>query len=145
MRQLIAATPDNPNRNAVETGSNNRWNNQAFSSVLRGTDPMHRFQSRGYYGQQHQYHMDNKVLDQVPDSPQADLKRLFNPAMFVEVTVPKQTNLTSGYWHIKIHEKDAEKLDFTTNFGLYEWLKLPFGWKNSPAVFQRTIRRILQK
>ncbi|GFV36422.1 retrovirus-related Pol polyprotein from transposon 17.6 [Trichonephila clavipes] len=54
-------------------------------------------------------------------------------------------DLTSGYWHIKIHEKDAEKLAFTTNFGLYKWLRLPFGWKNSPAVFQRTIRQILQK
>ncbi|GFS49602.1 uncharacterized protein TNCV_821401 [Trichonephila clavipes] len=33
----------------------------------------------------------NKDLDQVPDSPEADLKRLFNPAMDVEDTVPKQT------------------------------------------------------
>ncbi|GFW41004.1 retrotransposable element Tf2 protein type 3 [Trichonephila clavipes] len=33
----------------------------------------------------------NKGLDQVPDSPEADLKRLFNPAMVLEDTVPKQT------------------------------------------------------
>ncbi|GFY54220.1 hypothetical protein TNIN_74091 [Trichonephila inaurata madagascariensis] len=37
----------------------------------------------------------NKDLDQVPDSPEADLKILFNPAMFVEDTVPKQT---SEHW-----------------------------------------------
>ncbi|GFW11430.1 transposon Tf2-9 polyprotein [Trichonephila clavipes] len=34
---------------------------------------------------------ENKGLDQVPDSPEADLKRLFNPSMVVEGTVPKQT------------------------------------------------------
>ncbi|GFU85959.1 hypothetical protein TNCV_3069611 [Trichonephila clavipes] len=33
----------------------------------------------------------NKGLDQISDSPEADLKRLFNPAMVVEDTVPKQT------------------------------------------------------
>ncbi|GFY66458.1 hypothetical protein TNIN_419641 [Trichonephila inaurata madagascariensis] len=37
MRQLIAVTPDNPNRNAVETGSYTRWNNQAYGTVHRGT------------------------------------------------------------------------------------------------------------
>ncbi|GFX86057.1 retrotransposable element Tf2 protein type 1 [Trichonephila clavipes] len=92
-RQLIAVTPDNSNRNAVETGSYTQWNNQAYGSVHRGTDQQHRFQSSGYHGQQHQHHhMYNKGLDQVPDSPEADLKRLFNPAMVVEDTVPKQTS-----------------------------------------------------
>ncbi|GFY37481.1 hypothetical protein TNIN_291211 [Trichonephila inaurata madagascariensis] len=33
---------------------------------------------------------DNQDLDQVPDSPEADLKRLLNPAMVVEDTLPKQ-------------------------------------------------------
>ncbi|GFU77637.1 hypothetical protein TNCV_1091341 [Trichonephila clavipes] len=37
----------------------------------------------------------NKGLDQVPDSNEADLKRLFNPAMVVEDTVPKQTRENS--------------------------------------------------
>ncbi|GFX82863.1 retrotransposable element Tf2 protein type 1 [Trichonephila clavipes] len=34
----------------------------------------------------------NNGLDQISDSPKADLKRLFNPAMVVEDTVPKQTS-----------------------------------------------------
>ncbi|GFY51106.1 hypothetical protein TNIN_52051 [Trichonephila inaurata madagascariensis] len=34
---------------------------------------------------------DDKGLDQVPVSPEAYLKRLFNPAMVVEDTIPKQT------------------------------------------------------
>ncbi|GFW59019.1 hypothetical protein TNCV_2831251 [Trichonephila clavipes] len=57
MRQLIAVIPGNPNRNAVKTGSYTRWNNQAYGSVHRGTDPRHRLQSREYQGQQHQFHM----------------------------------------------------------------------------------------
>ncbi|GFY41834.1 hypothetical protein TNIN_236411 [Trichonephila inaurata madagascariensis] len=56
MRQLIAVTPENPKRNAVETGSYTRWNNQTYDSVHRGTDPRQRFQSRGYHGQQHHHH-----------------------------------------------------------------------------------------
>ncbi|GFR18025.1 hypothetical protein TNCT_729081 [Trichonephila clavata] len=55
MWQLIAVTPDNSNRNAVENGSSRRWNNQAYGRVNTGTDPL-RFQSRGY-GQPHQSHM----------------------------------------------------------------------------------------
>ncbi|GFY22453.1 hypothetical protein TNCV_2177141 [Trichonephila clavipes] len=57
IRQLIAVTPDNPNQNSVETGSYTRWYNQAYGSVHRGTNPWHRFQSRGYHGQQHRSHM----------------------------------------------------------------------------------------
>ncbi|GFU73601.1 hypothetical protein TNCV_3428961 [Trichonephila clavipes] len=79
LRQLIAVTPDSADRNAVDTGSYTRWYNQADGSVHRGTDPRSRLQSRGNHGQPHQSHMNSKGLDQVPDSPEADLKRLFNP------------------------------------------------------------------
>ncbi|GFR13754.1 hypothetical protein TNCT_328851 [Trichonephila clavata] len=55
MRQLIAVTPDNSNRNAVESESSRRWDNQAYGGVKTGTAPL-RFQSRGH-GQPHQSHM----------------------------------------------------------------------------------------
>ncbi|GBM86935.1 Transposon Ty3-I Gag-Pol polyprotein [Araneus ventricosus] len=52
-------------------------------------------------------------------------------------------DLAAGYWHVLIHPKDTEKLAFCTNFGLYEWCRLPFGIKVTPAIFNRLIRRIL--
>ncbi|GFR25338.1 hypothetical protein TNCT_302591 [Trichonephila clavata] len=57
MRQLIAVTPDNSNRNAGASGSSRTWNtrNQAYGNINAGTDPL-RFQSRGFR-QPHQSHM----------------------------------------------------------------------------------------
>lgn len=54
-------------------------------------------------------------------------------------------DITSAYWNIALEEKSKEKLAFTCNFGLYEFQVLPFGYKNSPSIFQRIIRQILNK
>ncbi|GFY24958.1 retrovirus-related Pol polyprotein from transposon 17.6 [Trichonephila clavipes] len=42
--------------------------------------------------------------------------------------------LASGYWHAPINPKDTEKLAFCTNFGLYEWCRLPFEIKGSTNI-----------
>ncbi|GFQ86785.1 hypothetical protein TNCT_562541 [Trichonephila clavata] len=76
MRQLIAVTPDNSNRNAVESGSSRRWNNQAYGSINTGTDPL-RFQSRGY-GQPHQSHMMRFNERQHTHSSTVNLGSLYN-------------------------------------------------------------------
>ena len=54
-------------------------------------------------------------------------------------------DICSGFWHIKINPKDTYKLGFITMTDHYEWLVLPFGWRNSPAIFQRIIYNILYK
>jgi transposase InsO family protein len=54
-------------------------------------------------------------------------------------------DITSGFWHIKVEPKDIHKTAFVTMNDHYEWLVMPFGFRNSPAVFQRVIRNILKK
>ncbi|KAI0997543.1 hypothetical protein K3495_g10645 [Podosphaera aphanis] len=49
-----------------------------------------------------------------------------------------------GFWHINIAPQDIHKTAFTTPWGLYEWLVMPFGLCNSPATFQAFIEEILE-
>ncbi|GBM39168.1 Transposon Ty3-I Gag-Pol polyprotein [Araneus ventricosus] len=55
------------------------------------------------------------------------------------------SDLASGYWYFPLHEKDKGKLSFVTSESLYEFQVLPFGFRDAPAIFNRTNCRILNK
>lgn len=52
-------------------------------------------------------------------------------------------DLASGYYQIPLRPSCRHLTAFITPDGLYQFKKMPFGLVNSPAVFQRTINKVL--
>ena len=53
-------------------------------------------------------------------------------------------DLKAGFHQIMLDEKDRQKTVFSVNNGKYEFCRLPFGLKNAPIIFQRTIDDVLR-
>jgi hypothetical protein len=53
-------------------------------------------------------------------------------------------DLCSGYHQINIREQDIEKTTFRCHFGQFEFLFMPFGLTNGPAIFQSCMNHIFR-
>lgn len=54
-------------------------------------------------------------------------------------------DLESGFHQILIKEPDREKTAFSVNGAKYEFIRMPFGLKNAPSIFQRCVDDILRE
>ena len=65
-----------------------------------------------------------------------------NLSRFCEMVVFVKLDMRSGYWQLKVSPSDIHKTAFSSHLGLFEWLRVPFGLKNSPKHFQRVMNSI---
>ena len=52
-------------------------------------------------------------------------------------------DLKSRYWQVAMNETDKEKTAFACHRGLFEFLVMPFGLSNAPAVFGERMSVVL--
>ena len=52
-------------------------------------------------------------------------------------------NIHAGYHHISLNKDSIHKTAFTSPFGKYEYLKVPFGLAQAPAYFKELMNKIL--
>lgn len=54
-------------------------------------------------------------------------------------------DLAKGFHQIPVREEDRSKTAFSTPFGHYEFIRMPFGLKNAPSTFQRLMNKVLHE
>ena len=51
-------------------------------------------------------------------------------------------DLATGYWQVLVNPRHVHKTAFSTHLGLFEFLRMPYGFKTAPQTFQRILNSI---
>ena len=49
----------------------------------------------------------------------------------------------AGFTQVEVEPKEREKLAFRTHRGLWQFVRMPFSYKNGPSIFQRIMQNVL--
>ena len=58
-------------------------------------------------------------------------------------TIFSSIDLCLGYWQMPLRKEDIPNIAFKTRWGLYEFLVVPFGVSNAPALFMNLMKDVL--
>ena len=59
-------------------------------------------------------------------------------------TIFRKMDLVKGYHQIPVHKNDVKKMAIATPFGMFEFLRMPFGLKNAAQTFQSLMDEVTQ-
>src|ERR1700692_3750143 len=86
-----------------------------------------------------------------------DYRKLNEVAISDEFPLPKQEDILqalsgsqwlstldalAGFTQMEIEKTEREKLAFRTHRGLWQFVRMPFGYKNGPSIFQRILQNV---
>lgn len=66
------------------------------------------------------------------------MSRMKNAKFFSKI------DCTRGFWQLKLDDRSSKLCTFSTHFGRYRYLRLPFGINSAPEIFHRTIASIFE-
>ena len=78
------------------------------------------------------------IPDEFPLPKQEDILQALNGSQWLSTL-----DALSGFTQLTLSDSAAEKLAFRTHRGLWQFRRMPFGYRNGPAVFQRIMQNIL--
>ena len=90
--------------------------------------------------------VDYRALNQMTIKNKYPLSRI--DALFYMLRGAKvfsKIHLQSGYHQVRIKEEDIEKTAFSTMYGHYKYVVLSFGLTKTPAIFKKTMNRMMHE
>jgi hypothetical protein len=78
------------------------------------------------------------ISDEFPLSKQEDILQALEGSQWLSTL-----DALAGFTQLEVEPKDQEKLAFQTHRGLWQFVRMPFGYKNGPSIFQRVMQNVL--